>query len=623
MPKQPGNPTAALASFVIYGVPKQANQGVAMTALQRDKNRLTRSWLSPAVYAVISTLIFASGCTPATRESGSEGGTITISVIGTNDVHGQLLPVNGNSGLPLFAGYVNNLRDIRDADGGAVLLVDAGDMWQGTLESNLTEGSFVVESFNALGYSAAAIGNHEFDFGPAGEMAIPESAADDAQGALKQRATEASFPLLAANLIDVNTGEPVDWPNVRPATLIEVAGVKVGIVGVMTEGALSVTIAANTRNLRMAPLIPTISAEARTLREKGAELVVVAAHAGSRCQSFEDPLDLSSCNAEGEIMRVARGLPAGLVDQIVAGHVHRGIAHEVNGIAIISSFSNTRAFGRVDYLFDLSSRTVTQRQIHPPQAICSFVNTSTGRCLAAGDEGAAPARYAGMAVTADDSLIAIADKAAAYTDEVKSQELGVFLETPITRAGGTKSALGHLFMDAVFESINGDVVIHNVMGGLRADLPAGELIYGSAYQVYPFDNRIVYLSLSGADLRRVIASETHKEGRRAGFSGMRVFAQCEDGSLDIDMLRPDGSEIHDDEKLTVITTDFLAMGGDSIFAPVIPEEGFSLQTDTPFMRDLFVAWMRGQGGRMNAGQFLDGENPRWNVAETVSTQCDL
>ena len=140
--------------------------------------------------------------------------TITLSVLGTNDVHGALLPVDGNRGLALFAGYVNNLRDTRAGDDGAVLLVDAGDMWQGTLESNLNEGASVVAVFNVLRYDAAAIGNHEVDFGPVAATATPADENDDAQGALKLRATEADFPLLAANLIDRTTGQPVNWPNV-------------------------------------------------------------------------------------------------------------------------------------------------------------------------------------------------------------------------------------------------------------------------------------------------------------------------------------------------------------------------------------------------------------------------
>ena len=165
---------------------------------------------------------------------------LLITLIGTNDVHGQLLRKDDLGGLQLFSAYVDATRKARENDGGAVLLIDAGDMWQGTLESNLSEGASVVAAFNALGYTAAAVGNHEFDFGPVGPAPIPETETDDARGALKQRALEAEFPFLAANLIDDATGLPVDWKNVSPSTLVNVQGVTIGIIGVLAKGEIHV-----------------------------------------------------------------------------------------------------------------------------------------------------------------------------------------------------------------------------------------------------------------------------------------------------------------------------------------------------------------------------------------------
>ena len=148
---------------------------------------------------------------------------ITLSIVGTNDLHGGILQRGDRGGLALLGGYVGNVRAARARDGGAVLLLDAGDMFQGTLESNLNEGASVIAAYNTLGYAAAAVGNHDFDFGPTGPAATPQSPSDDARGALKARAMQAAFPFLAANLIDEATGRPVDWPNVRPSTMVTVA----------------------------------------------------------------------------------------------------------------------------------------------------------------------------------------------------------------------------------------------------------------------------------------------------------------------------------------------------------------------------------------------------------------
>jgi 5'-nucleotidase len=569
--------------------------------------------------AVLTILFLATACQPHDRNP-----TITLSVVGTNDVHGVLLPIDGNRGLAVFAGYVANLRETRTQDGGEVLLIDAGDMWQGTIESNIREGASVVAAYNALAYDAAAIGNHEFDFGPVGPKATPVDENDDPRGALKLRATEAEFPFLVANLIDQKTGQPVDWPNVQPSVLMERGDIKIGILGLIAENALTTTIAANTRGLSVAPLALAAIREARKLRQAGADLVIVSAHAGGKCEDFADPLDFSSCNLSDEIMRLALDLPVGLVDQIIGGHVHQGIAHEVNGIAITSSFSRGNSFGRVDYEIDRADRKVVSRKIFPPQRICSYVNNTNGSCIAASDvSGAAQvARYSGRVVTPDAKLAEIAEHAAQRASGVKSERLGVYLETPITREGSSNSAIGHLFTDVMLDAVGGDVVVHNVAGGIRADLPQGDLTYGAVYEMFPFDNVIVQLDLSGAQLREVLGRQVFRQPR-AGISGIRVFAACNDDKLGVTMMRPDGSEIEDHEMLVVTANNFLATGGDDIFTTIIPEDGFPIANDLPLMREAIADWMRQHGGSLNADSFSDADSPKWNIADPVPAACTL
>jgi hypothetical protein len=84
-----------------------------------------------------------------------------------NDLHGRI------AALPLFGGYLRNLRAVRARDGGAVLLLDGGDLFQGTIESNAEEGMPVIRAYAALGYHAVTVGNHEFDYGPEGPAATP------------------------------------------------------------------------------------------------------------------------------------------------------------------------------------------------------------------------------------------------------------------------------------------------------------------------------------------------------------------------------------------------------------------------------------------------------------------
>ena len=549
--------------------------------------------------------------------------SITLSIVGTNDLHGSILQRGDRGGLALLGGYIANLRAARNRDGGAVLLLDAGDMFQGTLESNLNEGASVIAAYNQMGYAAAAVGNHDFDFGPVGPPATPQAPSDDPRGALKARAAQASFPFLAANLIDAATGRPVDWPNIRPSTIVTAAGLRVGIIGVMTARALAGTIAANTGGLRVAPLVETIAAEGKQLRASGASIVVVVSHAGGRCTAFTLPTDLSSCDQTEEIMQVARSLPAGLIDVIVAGHAHSGMAHVVGGILIIEAYMGGRAFGRADLVIDQSTRRIIQRRLFAPLDLCARVDPGTVRCDPEGSSsGRVRAEYEGAPVRPDPAVeraIAPAIKAAAAQ---KQMRLGVTAATSIRRAGSGDSPLGNLFADAYREGVPGaDVAINNTSGGLRADLPAGPLTFGAVFEVMPFDNRLVAFRLTGAELRRVLAMQVSRVPALVGLSGVRARVTCQGGTVNVAMLRPNGAVVTDNERLLVATSDFLATGGDSIFTPVTPANGFALEVDAGLVRDVVVDSLAKRGGTLREEQLVDAANPRWVLPSKAPVTC--
>jgi 5'-nucleotidase len=499
-------------------------------------------------------------------------------------------------------------------------------MCQGTLESNLSEGASVVAAYNALGYTAAALGNHEFDFGPAGAAATPASPADDPRGALKARAAEAAFPFLAANLIDQSTKRPVDWPNVKPATIVTAAGVTVGLIGVMTREALSATIAANVRGLEIAPLAPTIAAEAARLRAGGASIVIVAAHAGGRCANLTEPSDLASCDNASEIATVARQLPRGSVDAIVAGHTHAGMAHEVEGIAIIESFSTGRSFGRVDLLVDPATGRVRERRIFPPRDLCAREDPTIVGC----DTAPVPApssrtaRYEGREVLPDPEIVAVLQPAVDKVLALKARPLGINLETPIRRAASGDSPLGNLFTDALRAAVPGaDAAIHNTTGGLRADLPQGPLVYGSVFEVMPFENKVVPVRLTGAQFRELFATHLRTSRRAVSVSGIRVRATCAGGGSGphVELRRQSGEAIRDDQVLTVVATDFLLTGGDGIFTPVIPPGGFAIPEDAPLSRDALATHLQGLNGPLRESQLVDAEHSRLVSSIGLPSPC--
>jgi 2',3'-cyclic-nucleotide 2'-phosphodiesterase (5'-nucleotidase family) len=538
--------------------------------------------------------------------SAQRSATITISVVATTDLHGGVLPRGARGGLAMLGGYLRNVRAARMRDGGGVLLVDSGDMFQGTLESNLNEGAAVVRAYNGFGYAAAAIGNHEFDFGPAGPDETARTPGEDPRGALKARAAQARFPFLAANTIDIATGKPAAWPNVKPSTMVTVRGVRIGLIGVTTIDTAAQTIAANLGGLMFAPLVPAITREAMSLRARGATIVIVLAHAGGRCTKLDDPEDLSSCDQMAEIVNVVRQLRAGLVDMISAGHTHQAMAQDIAGVPVVEAYSMGRSFSRVDLTVNRSSGAVVARHIFPPQDVV-------------------PGRYEDRLVRPDAAADAAIAPAVRKALAVKNQPLGVHLETSFPRGGQQdETALADLITDGMLASVPGADVAFGNGGSLRADLPSGPLTYGSVYEVYPFDNRLVTLTLTGDQLTRIVAYSLTRRAlptETLPIAGFKVDATCQGNNLRVVLTRPSGMPIRADDRLTVVTSDFVAGGGDGVLVPAGSVGEIKNPAGAPILRESVVAWLRSRGGRLNENQFVSAENRRWHFPAPRPVMC--
>ena len=568
---------------------------LACTALRIATERRTARRLfatAPIVLAIASTL-------PSRAAAPDAPTLVTLSIVGTSDLHGAAFPRDGVGGLPLFAGYVNNLRAARASDHGAVLLVDSGDTFQGGIESDLSEGALVVDAYNALGYAAEAIGNHDFDFGSI-DSPSSRQLPGDPRGAVKARAAQARYPFLAANLIDTATGQPVAWPNVRPSVRLDAGGLHVGVIGVMTIDALRSTLAANVQGLRVAPLAPAIAAQAATLRAAGADVVIVAAHAGGRCERFDRPADLSSCDADAEIFEVARTLPHAMVDVIAAGHTHGGLAHQVEGIAIVQPFARGQAFGRVDVVVDRESHRVVRVQPFAPRQVCGWQDPAGGQCVPQ-SASAVAAQYEGRPVAPDPAIVRAMGPALQRVRALQATPLGVSLDAPISRGGDTGSPLGTLFAEALRQAVPGaDVAaVNSATRGLWADLPGGPMTFGRLYDVFPFDNRVRRLTVTGAELRRWVSNEI-QQGRRSGLgvAGVTVTARCLPSGLHVDLAR-DGRPIDDGDRLLAVTIAAPTLSGGLAAADFLG--GVEPDVNAAVVREVVEDWFRGLG-RLSHGR---------------------
>ena len=177
-----------------------------------------------------------------------------------------------------------------------VFLFSAGDMMQGTTMSNLVEGESIIEAFNLLGYDAAAIGNHEFDWGVE---------------VLKERLEQADFPVLGANVYVKGTDRHPDW--LLPFAVVERAGVRIGVVGAVTRSTPTTSMPARVEEFEFRSIAQALDRYIPELRRLDVDFVIAVLHAGGRCD--ED----GSCS--GEAMAELRRTTAAF-DYAITGHAH-------------------------------------------------------------------------------------------------------------------------------------------------------------------------------------------------------------------------------------------------------------------------------------------------------------
>nr|WP_225937852.1 5'-nucleotidase C-terminal domain-containing protein [Myxococcus sp. RHSTA-1-4] len=531
-------------------------------------------------------------------------------MVGTNDLHGWVMPsratlpdgtVVEQGGLATLAGYVAALR--ADNPGG-VLLLDGGDLFQGTLASNLTEGELVIDAMNALGYAASALGNHEFDYGPAGPRSVA-LAGDDPFGALKARIAQARFPVLGVNVTEAATGAGPTWLGNDGTRMVELRGVRVGILGLSTPETPKATNPVNVASLRFAPMAPAALAAAQGLRARGAEVVVAVAHAGAVCKRLDDPRDASSCDrGDSEIIEMLEALPEGTLDAVVAGHTHQPVGHFIRGTPVIETSGRGRAFGLIELFVDPVTRKVLPERtlLRGSIPVCSRVDAALGTCEERVLKEArrlelVPATFVGRAVVPDAGLEARLAEVLARVEQEQRRPLGVQVPAVLKRSYDAESPLGSVLADALRELAGADVALLN-SGGLRAELPAGELTYGALYEVLPFDNTLAVVTVSPPELRRLLeAAYAHKSIYQV--SGLKVrVATCNGAPRLASVTLPDGRPLPAQGRFRVAMPDFLARGGGGLEEALraLPPGSIDLGESQPLtLRDALTAHFRARG----------------------------
>jgi 2',3'-cyclic-nucleotide 2'-phosphodiesterase (5'-nucleotidase family) len=472
--------------------------------------------------AFVAALLLAAAGACATVTPGAEPeAPLRLRVLHTNDFHGRLHPqdLDGRQvgGSAALAAHFDSARVRFD---GPTILLSAGDDFQGTALSNLSWGRAVVDVFNHKRYDAAALGNHEFDWG---------------QDTLQARIAEGNHPRLAANLFEAGTDRHPPWA--LPWTMIERGGVRAAVIGLALETTPEVVMAGRTQGLEFRAAPPAVDRYAREARGRGAQFVVVVAHVGAVCAEPGQGPTEPSAGCEGRLLEIAREVTEP-VDLWIGGHTHVRNFTDVDGVPVMQAYRFGLAFGVVDLERAGQHTRVLHRSIQRPWVDVVDPDTALARVVGDWDAAVRPVTERAVATLAAD--------------------MGNYDRQP------GEFPLGHLIADAHRAGTGADVAFVNV-GSIRRGLPAGAVTYGILYELQPFQNELVIVHMEGRHLREALEIALGDDGRpRAHLSGLTVHydPHAEPGRRVTRLVLDSGREVGPGDTVSVATTEFVASGGD-------------------------------------------------------------
>lgn len=415
-------------------------------------------------------LAVLAGCAAAVPPLPQPGPPVTgtLVVLGTTDTHGWLLPFDYYTGRETphgLARLVPQIDSVRAAHPGRTVLVESGDLLQGNplafVHSRLGAGEVhpVAAAMNLLDYDAAAIGNHEFNYG----IAHLDSVA---------RASE--FPWLSANIYRAGTTEHA----YRPYTLVErtIGGrtVRVGITAVTPPGVLIWDRENVAGRLDFPEMVGAVRPVVAEMRARGADVVVVAAHSGLEGSSY-DPVatGVPVENAAAEMAREVAG-----IDVILMGHTHREIADTVIGNTLVMQAKNWAA-----------SLAVAELELASEGDGAWRVVRKQGRILRPAADARAPALEAALA--------GAHERTRAYV----GRQIGTSAAVWESTAARTRDTPILDLINEVQRSVTGADLSSTAAFSLSARIPQGPVTVADVAGLYIYDNTLKAIRITGEQLR--------------------------------------------------------------------------------------------------------------------------
>ncbi len=357
----------------------------------------------------------------------------TLTILHTNDLHSRLSPLDNHHGG--FAYLATVIRHEMEGCADCILL-NGGDLAQGSPVSTIYKGMPVFEIANMFGYSAATLGNHDFDYGW--------------QQALNFVKT-ANYPIVSSNIVDSQgkTLTPTPW------VILKVNGLRVGVIGAMTNDLHSLTFPSALGDYHTTPSVETVRKYAAELKSQ-VDIVVLVAHInGDEEKAFLSEPD---------------------VPVVVSGHIHSGLEKELSSgdHVLVRVKSYGEELGRLELKIDTAKKV--------------------------------PVSWTWKKIVIDSDKIKPAPDVAAQV-KIWEDKVSTVVDKPIGVSNRqlSRPEVRTLLEDAMKATTGADFAFLNA-GGVRDTLPKGQLLLRYVWNIMPFDDMVVVGTFKGRDLPAVVTA---------------------------------------------------------------------------------------------------------------------
>jgi 5'-nucleotidase/UDP-sugar diphosphatase len=437
-----------------------------------------------------------------------------IYIIYTNDIEGGLSPsaawwMNpyfpppiGNG--PAAAYFIRSKRIEADSLGYGIFLFDSGDMFMGSPIGEFSKGKAVAEYFNYCGYDVMAPGNHDYDMGV--EVFREFVGSIDAE-------------FLGSNIIYEDTRENVEY--LKPYTILHYNGMKIGVFSILTHYMEGMTTPEKFKGHDVQDETETAKKYVDILQGQGVDLIFALTGIGLRHDK-----------------RIAGSVPG--IDVILGSHSSTALQipyeDSINHTVICQAYSHLSSIGFLDLLVDKKTRKIAGYKGELIDLLSEEIDSDT-------------------------TMLRIVAQWEEKTQKGFDEVIG-YSNQELVRAGFQETGIGNLITDAMREYFNADIAIHN-SGGIRANMPKGEITYRDCYNIDALSNTVVVMNMKGKVLLDVLEVGFNSHHAIFQLSGLKVRYDSKRPVNErmIEVLTDDGISIDTSRVYRVVTNSYLAAGG--------------------------------------------------------------